>query len=252
MIYKSLILGVLFGIGIFAIKGGIGLSYYMFQKNSVRNKVGMSLLYALTYLLLFTVSAVILEKIDLIRHFAAIQNFVQSGMLIHLIMAGMLIVWGVVLLKKNSVSNNSSKGWLLLALPCPVCATVIFFSLGFLITFFPEFPMRVVLLLYLAFIVINLISVLVMVYLKKRSDSQAESFLGGAMILIAAYFILSVTIMPQFADVDKIYRLAMYQSDSAVGQTGQIFLYLIFITVLFLGGFAATTVKTKRINGRIS
>ncbi len=246
MVYKSLILGILFSIGIFAIKGGIGLSYYLFQRVSKPVKAGVCLLYAGSYLLIFLASDMILKKIDLIRHFTAVQNFVQSGMLIHLIMAGMLIIWGVVLLKQDSTPHRRSMGWLLLAAPCPVCATVIFFSVGFLITCFPDFSMGVTLALYTAFIMLNLLTVLVMAFWKTHLDTPAESLLGGAMLLIAAYFFLSVTIMPQFADADKIYRMAMYQSDSTVEQTRHLFLFITCIAALFLGGFGAMTLKTRR------
>ncbi|NNK00146.1 MAG: hypothetical protein HKP58_07010, partial [Desulfatitalea sp.] len=148
MIYKSLILGILFSIGVFSVKSGVGLSYYLFQTVSKRTRLGTYVLSAGAYLLVFLASVLILKKIELIRHMDVVQDFVQSGMLIHLIMAAMLMVWGVVLLKRDGTLHQKSKGWLLLAAPCPVCAIVIFFSVGFLMTCFPDFPMGVTLVLY--------------------------------------------------------------------------------------------------------
>jgi predicted transporter len=246
MAYKSLILGIFFSMGIFAIKSGIGLSYYLLQTVSNRARAGAYLLYACSYLVIFFASHVILKNMDLTQHLSAVQDLLQSGMLIHLTLAGMMILWGMVLLKRNTSTHQKSMGWLLLAAPCPVCATVILFSVGFLMTCFPDFSMAVTLMLYTAFIVINLLAVFIAVFWKVHSNGSAETLLGGAMLLIAAYFLLSVTIMPQFADVDKIYRLAMHHSGSKIEQSRELFVFLICISGLFLGGFGVMTLKTRR------
>jgi predicted transporter len=245
VVYKSLILGILFSIGIFAVKGGIGLFYYLSKTASNRLRAATCLLYTLSYLLIFLTSGLILAEIDLIRHLEAIQSFLQSGMIIHLLMAGMLIVWGVLLLKRNAGCGCSSKGWLLLAVPCPVCAFVIFFSIGFLMTCFPDSSRAVIILLYMAFILLNLITVLAMGFWKRGRGTPPETLLGGAMLLIAVYFFLSVTVMPQFADMDKIYRMALYQPDTTVEKTQHLFLFLTWVAAAFFGGFGRMTFKIR-------
>lgn len=247
MAYRSLILGILFSIGIFALKGGVGLSYYLSGTVSKRAKAGVCSLYALSYLLVFLISALILEKIDLIRHLDVIQGFVQSGMLVHFIMACMLVVWGVCLLRRTGKPARKSRGWLLLAVPCPVCMTVIFFSVGFLMTCFPDSGKTVTLLIYGAFILINLIGLALMGFWKKRRETSPESLLGGAMLLIAFYFLLSVTVMPQFADAEEIYRMALRPSDTATIQPRHLFFFLICIVATFSGGFGAMALKIRRI-----
>jgi predicted transporter len=246
MVYKNLILGILFSIGIFAVKGGVGLFYCLSKTASNRLRAAACSLYALSYLLIFLASGLILAKIDLIRHLDAIQFFLQSGMIVHLLMAGMLIVWGVLLLKRNTGSEHGSKGWLLLAVPCPVCAFVIFFSVGFLMTCFPDSSRTVIVFLYMTFILLNLMTVLVMGFWKMERGTPPETLLGGAMLLIAVYFFLSVTIMPQFADADKIYRMALYSPDTTAEQTPHLFLFLTWVAASFFVGFGRMTFKIRR------
>jgi predicted transporter len=237
MVYENLILGVLFSIGIFAVKSGVGIAYIVAGQEKTRAKAGAFLLFALTYGLVFVAAALVLTVIDPVRHLAAIQSFVQSGMIVHGIMAGMLMAWGVLLLKRGGGHGQKSKGWLLLAVPCPVCVTVIFFSAGFLITCFPDRPKSAVLALYLAFVLINLVTLGVIGLYRKKQAIPSESFLGGAMLLIALYFILSVTVMPQFADVDKIYRLALHQAGTASRGVLHRVPFAVLATMAFFGGY---------------
>jgi predicted transporter len=61
----------------------------------------------------------------------------------------------------------------------------------------------------------------------------AEATLGGVMMFIAAYFIVSALVTPQFAEIGRIYRLAVYSGEknmsdpkTAWGTFGAIFLIL--------------------------
>ncbi len=247
MAYENLILGVLFSIGIFGVKSGVGISYVVAGQEKRRAKVGVFLLFAITYCLVFAAAATILTMIDPVRHLAAIQSFVQSGMIVHVIMAGLLMAWGVLLLKGGGGYRQKSKGWLLLAVPCPVCVTVIFFSAGFLITCFPDTPESAVLALYLAFVLINLVTMGVTYVYRKRQTVAAESLLGGAMILIAVYFSISVTVMPQFADMDKVYRLAMYQGKTPSQKVIHLVPFSILSATAFVGGYGFKSRKIRSI-----
>jgi predicted transporter len=215
MLYKSLILGVLFGIGLFAVKSGIGLSYLVSLRRRPWGKALALLLFAVAYGLLFGLAALLLQHFDPVRHLEAIQTFLQSGMIVHLVMAGMMAIWGVVLLKRHHSHGAVSRGWLMLVMPCPVCAAVILFSAAFFASLFPDSRWGVIWGLYLAFMLISLLAMGIVHLLRHRMVQPSESFLGGAMLLMAVYFILSVTIMPQFADLDSVYRLARYQTDNA-------------------------------------
>jgi predicted transporter len=245
MAYQSLILGVLFSIGVFAIKSGVGISYVVSAQRNRRSKAGAVVLFVAAYFCVFAVAVVVLKRIDPVAHMVAIRSFIQSGMMLHLVMAGLLMIWGLTLLRRTEGSRPTSKGWLMLAVPCPVCVTVIFFSAGFLITCFPDAPLAAVLALYLAFVLINLLTMAVVALYRKKTDTSPESFLGGAMLLAALYFFLSVTVMPQFADVEKVYRLAMYQGRAHSAKLLHLVPFSILAATAFAGGYGFTIKKIR-------
>ncbi len=247
MTYENLVVGVCFSIGIFAVKSGVAIAYVVFGQEKKRAKAGAFLLFAITYGLIFFSSAMILTLIDPVRHLPAIQKFVRSGMIVHVIMAGLLMGWGVLLLKGGSGYRKKSKGWLLLAVPCPVCVTVIFFSTGVLFACFPDTPKSAVLALYLVFVLINLVTVGIAGLCRKRQTVSAESWLGWSMILVALYFLISVTVMPQFADVDKIYRLAVYQGQTPSQKVVHLVPFSILIAAAFVGGYGFHLKKIRTI-----
>ena len=125
---KSLFLGVLFAVGVFAVKSGIGLHYFISQKRGMAHKVAILFAFACGYLILFIVSAEVAEKLDLIEHFAGLQRFLKSGIIIYFAMALGLLVWGVLLLRRDESTHRPSLGWVALIVPCPVCASVIFYN----------------------------------------------------------------------------------------------------------------------------
>ena len=243
---KSLFLGLTFTIGIFALKNGIGLHYFLIQRRKLKTKLLFVFFYCLVYLLIFILSSHILQRIDIIHYFEIVQNFLKSGMFIHILMAAGLIIWGVVLLKGKESQDKKSFGWLALIIPCPVCITVIFFSTAFLISYFPNFGCMAVLGACLGFMVIVIITLISMALLGTRTDSTPESILGAAMLTIAAYFFLSVIVMPQFRDMGEIYRLAAYQGEKQiVSPQDALFLYFT-MAALFTTGFLAMRRKIRK------
>ena len=247
MVYQNLVLGILFSIGLFAVKSGVGIHYFISVQSRMRHKTVGFLLFALTYFIIFSAIAFILAKIDIVGHLVAIQTFIKSGMLIHLIMAGMLMVWGVILLKRDSSNSQKSKGWMLLAVPCPVCLIVIFFSAGFLITCFPDTPKTAVLILYFVFILINLITIAILTRLQHKRKIEPEFLLGAIMLLIAVYFFISVTVMPQFADIDTIYRMAQYKGTKPAKEVVYRIPFIIFTVLAFVGGYSFRFKKIRSI-----
>ena len=245
MEWKSLVLGVAFCVGIFAVKSGVGLSYYMSKTTSSRARAGAWAGFAATYLLVFAACGYILEKIDLMQHLVAIQEWIQSGMLVHLLMAAMLLLWGLRLLRENGGAAGKSRGWVLLAAPCPVCAMVILFSVGFMAAAFPESPLIMAALLYLVFLSINTATVKIMSATRNRESP--ESFLGVSMLAIAAYFFLSVTIMPNIADADKIYQMALYPSNAALEEPRRLLVFVVGMLAAFLSVFGITFLRIRKM-----
>lgn len=245
MLYKSLILGVLFGIGIFAVKSGVGLSYGVARRPGLFKKFTLLLLFALAYGLVFGLIAVVLGRIDPVRHLTAIQSFLQSGMTIHLVMAALMALWGVVLLKGRHGHAGASRGWLLLVLPCPVCASVILFSAAFLHSFWPDQFAWALAGLYLAFVLLSLAAMGAMA-LGRGAARSPESLLGGAMVLMAAYFLLSVTVMPQFAGLEEVYRLSLHRPAGPAQVAGGALPVAALVVAAFAAGFGFTLNKTRR------
>ena len=102
----------------------------------------LSCFFSLTYLLVFSGVVFALKQVDLKSHIDIIQQWLQSGMLVHLVIASLMVFWGVLLLRNNRSRYASSRGWLLLAMPCPVCLVVILFSAGVLLSYDPEHFLR--------------------------------------------------------------------------------------------------------------
>lgn len=253
MLYKSLILGVLFSVGIFAVKSGVGLSHGVARQARWPAKAVVFLIFATGYGLFFGLVAMTLGRLDPVRHLAAIQRFLQSGMGVHVVMAVAMMVWGVGLLKHGNAASTPGRApslakkyaWLFLVLPCPVCATVILFSAAFCISLFPACSAWTVVGLYATFVIISMTTV-GLVHLYRKSASQpSEAFLGGAMVLMAAYFILAVTVMPPFADLDKVYRLACYHADTPAGDASAAILVAMLTAAAFALG-CGITFKTIR------
>ena len=249
MEYQSLILGVLLSIGIFAIKSGAGLAYLFSGNSKIKTKYTGFFFFAFIYMLIFLAVLVFLKKINPVTHLMKIQQFIQSGMTIHILMAILMMVWGVLLLRhKQGSHNKKSRGWMILSLPCPVCITVIFVSTTFLITLYPDNPFLVVSGLYAAFMLINLITIVFISVYRKSRDFQPESLLGGIMLLIAVYFFLSVTVIPNFSDLDKVYRLAMYKGQNKTNEITYLVPFTLITTLAFVSGFSY---KLKQIIRRV-
>lgn len=248
---KSLFVGIIFAIGIFALKSGIGMQYVMRRKYDVTAKVLLFALFGIVYLTIFFICARFLQQADLLKYYETFQSFVQSGMTIHIIMAGGFIVWGMALLKQGKRSGTPTYGWLAMVVPCPVCITVIFLSTAFLLSYFPDVGLWAVGYAYVTFMAIVAITVVAMTVWGITSSSSPESDMGAAMLFIAAYFFLSVIIMPQFGDMDKIYRIATYQSKKQLIESKDFLILLTTTAVFFISGFLYMKQKAKRRFGWI-
>jgi len=237
MEFKSLLIGFAFTIGAFAIKSGVGLYYYLAQEGRARRKILFSLAYLTVYFFIFIISAFIIKSLDIIHYMEMLKNIFMTGMLIHVIAASLLGIWGVFLLRQGKKNDKKSLGWLALVIPCPVCLSVIFFTIAFLFAFFPDSGHFSIIGAYIGFMFLSFLSAGVLYIFNTLIDSTPESLLGGSMLIISAYFILSVIIMPQFADIDTIYRMAAYNNgliDPSAFFFGLLCTFAGIITISFL------------------
>ncbi len=219
---KSLLLGLILTLGIFAVKTGAGLGYVLrHQTTALRKLAALSLCFA-AYSALFLGSYRVCMRLDMIASFNKLRTLFQSGMTLHIAVAMGMFVWGVFLLRHNhGDSSTGTWGWLLLVVPCPVCGSVVLFSTGFLASFFPDNSFSAVLGAYAIFSVIVLFTVGALSIVSVKTGASPERALGFSMLFIAAYFVISVLLAPHINDLDKIYRIAAFQeSNGTVDRNG--------------------------------
>lgn len=244
---KTLFIGIVFAMGIFAIKSGVGIHYLLTQKEGRKRTLAFLVFYALVYLCLFLSCAHIINKIDIISYFETVQRFLKYGMVLHVLMAGGLLVWGLLLLRSRGKSSRGKYAWMALIIPCPVCITVVFLSLSFLISYFPDAVHMAAISTYLAFMGIVLTTIIVMSFWQYHSDGTPELTIGTGMVLISIYFLLSIIILPQFGNVGRIYRLAAYQGETQLTSSHELLSLCSVITAFLVWGFIR---MKKKLNTR--
>jgi predicted transporter len=210
---KSLLIGLVFVLGVFAAKTGAGLTYFVTQRRPVWRKIAVLLGIAAGYFAIFHIAWLVCSRVDVIFYFNRLRALFQSGMVLHFITAVGMFVWGTALLRRHSKdAKHGSWGWLPLVFPCPVCGSVIFVTTGFLVSFFPEYSLGAVLGAYTLFVVITLVTVTALSILSRAALWRPEQALAFSMLFIASYFLLSMLLTPHFSDMDKVYRIAAFHS----------------------------------------
>jgi predicted transporter len=194
----------------------------------------------LCYGLLFGLAWILVSQVNFLAHLDMVMLFFKNGMTIHFILAILLLIWGMVLLKKRADSKTRSHGWLLLTLPCPLCFSVIVLSSSFLHRLLPNEPWLFPW-LGAGFISISLFSALILAFFSKGKN--AEHGLGAIMVLAALYFLLTLAVVPQFADMERIYRLSM--SSTTIMASSQLPLLLAAISLIFAISFIKSFWRTS-------
>jgi predicted transporter len=238
MEFKALILGLVFSLGIFAVKNGVGL-HYLLQASlrCTRDKAIVLTSYATVYAGIFLLAWWGLQRLTLLNHFQALQHVLRSGMLMHVLLSGMLIIWGLLLLIRDKGGKTAAWGWAPLVLPCPVCALVIFLNVSLLLSLYPDAGLAVLAGAWAGFVGLGIGIAIVFRLLTRQGSERPETMLGGAMLTIAAFFLLTVVLMPQFGQLDEIYRLASYESEKPPVTPEQVLALTGSIVGLFGAGF---------------
>jgi predicted transporter len=200
---KSLILGLAFTLGIFAVKSGAGLAHATCGQRGWPRRALSTLVFALVYAPLFALSWWLAAEGGVVARLELAMSLARQGMTVHFLLALLLLLWGVALLRRPGQGQGSSRGWLLLALPCPVCFTVILGSTALLHASFADLPL-LPLWLFFGFILTALLSA----FFLSRFRALEDRTLGMAMVLAALYFLVTVAVVPQVKDLARIYRLA--------------------------------------------
>ncbi len=206
----SLVLGLGFSTGVYALKTGVGLHHYLNRENRRSRRFAVFMGFLVAYGLLFAALAAVVHHWPAGALFHYLRTLLPSGMLIHFIMAALMLVWGLALLKNQRPGKTRTLGWLALVLPCPVCCTMIFLSVAFLVSYVPEVWGRAVAILYAVFLALAFLAMGLLHRWRQGATGSPEASLGACMLAIAAYFLLSVIIMPQFSGLDEAFRLSAY------------------------------------------
>ena len=204
-------LGLFFALAVFALKTSVGGYHFLALHNGMRKRMIFFICSSILYLMLFAGAFVLIHFYNLFQLAANSIAFLKTGVLLHLILCAGLLVWGFRLLgncgdcHQDSITKN---GWLLLALPCPVCASAIFLICAFASILWPEYDMVVMLSVPAVFFVLNILLLISLASWCRFRNIDPVSLTGKAMIFIALYFILILLVAPQMNEAGKLYSVA--------------------------------------------
>lgn len=245
---KSLIMGIFISVAVFAIKSGAGMHYYLVserEKGWLR-KTGFLIICGFAYATIFLTAFIIVTQVDMAVFYSRAALVLKSGMMIHAAMAALMIVWGMILLKRDQEQTKKTGGWLIMVFPCPLCGFVIIFTTSILAVVYPESISLAASLLFLGFIGIKLLTISVLGITFTRFSMKPESFLGWFMLGTAAYFILTIIIIPQFGGMDKIYRLACSDGkEYSKSEIWEFFILFIILSCSVVAGYKTFTSKRR-------
>ena len=231
--------GMLFSLGIFAIKVGFGLGFGKIERK------GMFLTLSI-YLLLFVVIAILSEQ--LIKF---LEPVLRKGPYLHALMATGMIGWGIYLLRRqttghrtriklkfkiqNSKINNSkllTLNFLPLLIPCPVCLTAMTFSTWAALNVVKIHAVLVGLGLGIVFVLLTL-AIVGLTRLKQTSNSEIS--LGLVMITIGLYFISALFLPQKIEEAKGVYQ--SFLSEGTEIDAGSIAGVIIILMVAGLVGY---------------
>jgi len=214
MEWKSLIAGLVFTLGIYAVKCGIGLACgCVGQEERWRQRaiIGAA---ALAYTFLFAGSYLLLTRVNLLNQLLIVQNLVKWAMAVHVAMASLLLAWGTSLLKKPTTETGAVRGWLLFVLPCPVCMGVILLTIAFVIGFFPETAFAMTSMAWGIFAAVTTVSFFVVRSLGIRFYNP-HHVMGTMMVLAALWFLITVLVVPHVSELPDVFAMASNTTESS-------------------------------------
>jgi len=240
-------LGLFCALGIFALKTAVGNYYYLSLPGRGIRKAAVLILMQCAYILLFLLGFELLRHMDFFRVTDS-AAFLKNGMLLHLLLCAGLIWWGSRLLVHQDcghLDRLDSRGWLLLTVPCPVCASAIFLVCAFALMLFPGSAPRLRWILPLVFLFFNLLFLGLLVLLGRLSRLHPLVLTGRMMILIALYFILILLISPHFQEAGKLYAAARAAADEKLLSGSALSVPAVAVCAL-IAGFLAGRFQAKR------
>lgn len=242
------IAGILIALSAFGVKVGVAASSIVFNRSfSVYRKIKYISFIMLSYLSLFLIILFVISFIPLLSYIEHMIKTLNYGMLIHIVLAFGIFIWGLSLLKQREDQSKAGScgGAMLLSIPCPVCALVILITVS-LTHFVLSIPIiSAALILFGVFSGIILLTITLLSPFRKKIGEASSRFLGVVMIIISIYFILTILIAPVYQEAKDIYQLA---SDMTKKDSLDLFSFVILIiaaVVLFGFGFIRYLINEK-------
>lgn len=209
----GLLIGLSFSVAVFAFKTAVGEFYALSGANG-RKKLWLLTGSTAVYILLFA-AAFLFDSF--VHPFAFLQNgtLLQAGIGIHLLIAAGFFLWGVLLLTSEN-GHRPARGWWLLIIPCPVCASVIIFATSFAGLLLPDAVRTVRLFVPGLFFAVNF-SILGLLELSiRKGGMDPRNLTGRLMLFIGIYFAGLLFLVPNFDRIEQMYRIVAGQN----GETG--------------------------------
>jgi len=192
--------GMIFSLGVFAVKVGFGLSFSRMKWKGI-------LLTLSFYFLLFIVIAMLSGRL-----IELLEPLLREGPYLHALMATIMIAWGIYLIKHgHGKATKINPHSMLLLIPCPVCLTAITFSVwaGINAIKLPSYLVGLGLGL-----VFTSLSLIFMGITRLRSSISPHINLGLSMIGIGIYFLGSLIVPAKIEEAKGVYESFLYKNTS--------------------------------------
>lgn len=235
---KGLVAGLVFTLGIFGAKAGLGLGVRCASGRSLGRVVLAGGVYLVLMAVIFAGGHILARAGDPGRAEALVTWLAGKGMTIHLFMWAGLTAWGVHMLTRNR-GGDGSRAWLMLMAPCPVCLTVILLDLFLFAWLWPGEPLLSVGLPFLFFAGAAAAAALLSFLAVRQGGIDPARAVGWIMFFCGIYFLFSIALLPHFREAEQIYEVAQKASLLQAGRGGEMhYPPLLVLGLLFTAGMA--------------
>lgn len=248
MSFSRFAIGIIVVLTAFALKAGIGLYCGVTSYSNRRHRLLLIAGFGAVYFALFMNFCYLWRSGGLTSKFKALLNFASYGMDIHFLVSIGLIIWGLYLLKSSSHGESvNSTAWIALLVPCPVCMTVIFFTVGFVVIYFPGSMWNMIGISWGFFTGVSLLTFLIIGFLQKGAKNLDLEFLvASTMIVSASYTLLTLLFGAGVKEAPRIYNIVANKEliPGAIDLPIKIGVILICV-FLFWGSFLTAVIQQK-------